>query len=124
EDREQRRLAASRGSRHRDVLAAIDVEREPVERTRFFVGVPFENLGDPVEPDQRQARIRPCFALRAVPASFPPGHRPSATECTVATEDRDHAEQVPWYSVTECTLATEYTDHTEEVPWYSVCSVA
>src|SRR5260221_2980890 len=81
ENREHRGLSAAGRARDRDVFAAIDVDRDVVERARVRLvagRVTLEQLGDPVEPDERHVRIdgRHIVARRGR-AAFPPGHHPS-----------------------------------------------
>src|SRR5260221_10537006 len=81
ENREHRGLTAAGRARDRDVFAAIDVDRDVVERARVRLvagRVTLEQLGDPVEPDERHVRIdgRHIVARRGR-AAFPPGHHPS-----------------------------------------------
>src|SRR5262249_50349717 len=99
--------------------------RQSVERARFLIRVPLEDLGHALEPDERQIGIGRRLALRAVPASFPPGHRPSATQCTPASEDlpRNACQEYPIREeLVPCTPCTPCT------PWrvlrgvYSVAS--
>ena len=77
--------ALALGSVAGGVLAAIDVERQTVERARVFVGVPLEHLGDTLEPDQWKTRINAGGVLRAFHASFPPRHRPSRRYWTIGS---------------------------------------
>src|SRR6185503_13649260 len=56
-NREQRRLAATRGSRHRDILSFINGQVNARQRVRLnLVGV--ENLGEVFNLDKRL----PCFS--------------------------------------------------------------
>src|SRR5262249_39534621 len=77
EHRQKRRLPAPRRARDREVLAPRDVDRYVVERPRFLVGVPLEDLGDVLEADDRHRRIR-CRILsgRLTLAFRPPSHGP------------------------------------------------
>src|SRR5687767_12608712 len=71
DNRQERRLAASRRSRHRDVFAALNIYGHIVQRPRFLVGVAFEDLADTLEANERQAWISRRFLRFAL---FPPGH--------------------------------------------------
>ena len=75
ENRQHRRLAAARRPGDGDVLAAVDVDRDVVERARLLVRPsPLEDLGDPLEPDEREVgvggatRAARCLRVGLVPS--------------------------------------------------------